>query len=101
MTFTPTTLILDAMERATILVTVQAPKTAQLGQHFSGPLIVRGCLDHFARVDITIADCAGSNCCDIDVADCQDQVHHWYDHFYCARPCRNLRTPGVKEGRDG
>jgi hypothetical protein len=21
------------------------------------------------------------------VEDCPDLLHHWYDHFYCNRPC--------------
>lgn len=101
MTFAPTTLILDPQDRATILVTVHAPDSVKLGQRFSAPLIVRGCLDHFARVDITISDCARQNCCDVVVDDCPDNVHHWYDHFYCPRPCRNLRVPGAGEVKDG
>lgn len=101
MTFSPTTLMLDPMERATILVTVHAPDSVKLGQRFSAPVIIRGCVDHFARVEVTITDCAGRNCCDVAVDDCADHVHHWYDHFYCPRPCRNLRVPGVAEVRDG
>ncbi len=101
MTFSPTTLILDPIERATILVTVQAPNTLKVGERFSGPIIVRGCLDHFARVDITITECPGAKCCDVVVDDCQDQVHHWYDHFYCPRPCQSVRVPGTREVTNG
>lgn len=101
MTFAPTTLILDPIERATILVTVHAPDSVKLGQRFSAPIIVRGCLDHFVRVEITISDCIVQNCCDVVVDDCPDNVHHWYDHFYCPRPCRNVRVPGTAEVKDG
>ena len=94
MTFAPTTFILGPQERATVLVTVHVPAAAHVGQRFSTPLIIRGCLDHFARIEIAIADCAGARtCCDVCVDDCQDQIHHWYDHFYCPRPCHNLRLP--------
>ena len=96
MTFSPTTLLLDPIERATILVTVQAPATVKVGEAFSAPIIIRGCLNHFVRVDVTITDCSGKNCCDVVVDDCQDQIHHWYDHFYCPRPCQNLRVPGTR-----
>ena len=26
---------------------------------------------------------------ELTVEDCPDLVHHWYDHFYCPRPCPN------------
>ena len=96
MTISPTTLLLGPQERATVLVTVQAPATAKLGEMLSGPLIIRGCVDHFVRVEVTITDCTGRNACDVAVNDCQDQIHHWYDHFYCPRPCRTVRTPGIR-----
>jgi len=96
MTFAPTALLLDPQERATMLVTVHVPTTAPLGHSFSAPLIIRGCRDHYARVEIKVNDCAGArNCCDVCVDDCADQIHHWYDHFYCPRPCRNVRVPGT------
>jgi hypothetical protein len=101
MTFSPTALFLDPMERATILVTVHVPDKVPLGHRFSAPIIVRGCRDHFVRVGITVSDCAGRNCCDVMVDDCADNMHHWYDHFYCPRPCRNVRDPtgaGVRNG---
>ena len=25
----------------------------------------------------------------VEVEDCPDLIHHWYDHFYCQRPCLN------------
>lgn len=90
MTFAPTTLVLGPQERATIAVTLRVPDAVKAGQSFVASLLVRGCLDHVARVDISIAECAVRNCCDIVVNDCPDNIHHWYDHFYCQRPCRNL-----------
>lgn len=90
--FEPTTLIVDPQERQTFLVTVRVPDGVKPGQFLSGPLLVRGCLDHFARIEVTVAECAGGACCDIHVNDCPDHIHHWYDHFYCPRPCRNLST---------
>ncbi|MEP7347781.1 MAG: hypothetical protein ABI877_21100 [Gemmatimonadaceae bacterium] len=101
MSFSPTTLILDPIERATILVTVHLPNGLNPGDRLSGPIIIRGCRDHYARVEVTVADCAGKNTCDVVVDDCPDNIHHWYDHFYCPRPCRNARTPGTKGVNDG
>jgi hypothetical protein len=101
MSFSPTSLILDPMERMTMLVTIHVPDNVTMGYRFSAPIIIRGCRDHFIRLEIAISDCSGANCCDITVNDCADNVHHWYDHFYCARPCRTSRDTtggGVKDG---
>jgi hypothetical protein len=24
---------------------------------------------------------------EVEIEDCPDLIHHWYDHFYCERPC--------------
>lgn len=96
--FEPTTLVVGPQERATFVVTVRVPDGVKPGQTASGPLIVRGCLDHFARIEVGVRECAGQTCCDIDVKDCPDHIHHWYDHFYCPRPCRNLTNREVKDG---
>ena len=101
MTFSPTTLFLDPQEVATIVVTMHLPPTASLGQRFSAPIIIRGCVDHFVRIEIAVTDCAGKSCCDVSVKDCADNIHHWYDHFYCARPCHNIRVPGTVGVKDG
>lgn len=101
LTLSPTSLYLDPQETDTIAVTVHLPQTAQVGQRFAGPIIIRGCVDHFLRVGITVADCSGQSCCDVMVKDCADNIHHWYDHFYCARPCRSARVPGMVGVKDG
>ncbi len=99
--FTPTTLLVDPQERATIVVSVQAPEWAKAGERLSGPVIVRGCRDHFVRVEIVVADCTTAACCDFAIDDCADRVHHWYDHFYCMRPCNTPRRPTTAGARDG
>ncbi|MCC6316995.1 MAG: hypothetical protein IT361_04815 [Gemmatimonadaceae bacterium] len=100
LTFTPTALVLDPQESATFLVTVHVPDKVPIGQRLSAPLIVRGCNNHFVRLEVLVTDCAGRTCCDVAIDDCPDHVHHWYDHFYCPRPCLNPRLPGTV-GRDG
>jgi hypothetical protein len=27
----------------------------------------------------------------VEVEDCPDLIHHWYDHFYCDRPCTDRK----------
>jgi len=103
MTFTPTALILYPQERATLLVTLQVPAAVPIGRAFSTALVIRGCRDHFARIELAVGDCVGGarNCCDVCVDDCADQIHHWYDHFYCARPCNTVRPPDKRQSGNG
>ncbi len=96
MIFTPTTLIVGPQEHATFVVRVHVPDEAKPGRSFSAPIIVHGCNDHFARLELTVAECAQRICCDVEVNDCPDNLHHWYDHFYCPRPCRNSRLEQVR-----
>ncbi len=93
MTFVPTHMALHPQERATFVARVQVPTEVKPGTSLTGPLLVLGCIDHFVRLEVTVAECAaGELCCDIAIDDCQDQIHHWYDHFYCARPCHRTRV---------
>jgi hypothetical protein len=34
-------------------------------------------------------------CNEVEINDCPDMIHHWYDHFYCHRHCQDQRTPGI------
>ena len=94
--FEPTSTYIGPQESATLVVTVRVPDGVQLGSRISGPIILRGCVDHFIRLSVIVDKCTGVTCCDVNVSDCADNIHHWYDHFYCARPCRNVT--GDKEG---
>ncbi|MEO7104470.1 MAG: hypothetical protein ABI311_13810 [Gemmatimonadaceae bacterium] len=93
LSFAPTVLVLDAQERATFAVQLKVPEDMSVGKRLSGPLLLRGCRDHFVRLDVTVSDCGGMAVCDVAINDCADNVHHWYDHFYCPRPCNVQRVP--------
>ncbi len=101
MSFSPTTLFLDPQDAATSTVTVHLPPTVAHGQRYTAPIIIRGCVDHFVRVEIAVTDCTDKKGCDVTVKDCTDNIHHWYDHFYCPRPCRTHRVPGTAGVKDG
>lgn len=99
LSFEPTTLVLGPQEHASFRVVVRAPDGAKPGAGVAGPLLIRGCRDHFAQLAVRVGDCAQAPCCDLVVRDCPDHVHHWYDHFYCPRPCRQGRyTRDVQDG---
>jgi hypothetical protein len=102
LSFYPTSIVMEPMERNLMLVKIQAPDQASIGASQVVPIIIRGCRDHYIRLEVTIADCANvTQCCDMLVEDCPDHVHHWSDHFYCARPCRSVRDPAGGGVRDG
>jgi hypothetical protein len=96
--FDPTTLVIDPQGTGTFRVVVRVPDTVKPGQRLSGPVLIRGCMDHFVKLDVVVADCAAGGCCRAHVNDCPDHIHHWYDHFYCYRPCRNKTTRDPKDG---
>jgi hypothetical protein len=96
--FEPTTLVVDPQSCETFLVTVRVPDHVKPGQRIAGPVVVRGCNDHYVRLEITVDECAGHACCDVCIRDCADHIHHWYDHFYCPRPCRNVIQRDPKDG---
>ncbi len=86
-TVTPSSLSLGPMERGFAVASVAMPADAAFGQEREVLLWVRGCHDHFLRWTVKVAR-RGADCChEVDVDDCPDLIHHWYDHFYCDRPC--------------
>lgn len=86
-TVTPSSLSLGPMERGFAVASGTLPADSAIGQEFEMLLWVRGCQDHYLRWTVKVAR-RGTDCChEVDVDDCPDLIHHWYDHFYCERPC--------------
>jgi hypothetical protein len=77
----PATLQLGPMERGVVTVS-QEVKDGQ--EHL---IWVHGCHDHFIRWTVETAKRGSDSCHELEVEDCPDYLHHWYDHFYCAHPC--------------
>ncbi|MDQ3670206.1 MAG: hypothetical protein M3377_08025 [Actinomycetota bacterium] len=82
----PAQLALGPMERGLATVTLGLPASASSGESREVLVWVLGCHDHYARW--TVKASGGSDAChELEVDDCPNLVHHWYDHFYCERPC--------------
>jgi hypothetical protein len=94
-TISPPSLTLGPMERATISACVAIPEDAKTGEKRESLLWVRGCKEHYLRWTVSVGTVGVDSCHEVEVCDCPDLVHHWYDHFYCARPCPHDRTPGT------
>jgi hypothetical protein len=84
--FSPTQLSLGPMERGFASASVVLPADPP-GGRMDILLWVRGCKVHYVRWTIKVASRAGTCCHEVDIEDCPDYIHHWYDHFYCERPC--------------
>jgi hypothetical protein len=87
-TVAPKTVSLGPLEREVLTASLEIDATAVSGTELEVLLWVRGCVDHVLRWTVRVSSHAKNSCHELDVDDCQDYVHHWYDHFYCARPCR-------------
>ena len=86
---TPASLTVPAYLTETVVVSLDIPATAKEGETRTMVVWVRGCYVHYLRWTIDVT-CKNASCCsDVHVDDCPDLVHHWYDHFYCNRPCPN------------
>ena len=89
-TVNPALLELEPFRRGRLTVSFVAPATSSDGESKELLVFVHGCKSYYVRWTIRTSN-RGCDCChEIDVADCPDQIHHWYDHFYCQRACRPL-----------
>jgi hypothetical protein len=88
---TPGSVTLGPYEDATVVLSLDVPTAAKEGEREKAVVWVRGCYVHYLRWTVAVT-CKNANCCsDVSVEDCPDLVHHWYDHFYCERPCPHQR----------
>lgn len=90
----PDKLSVDPMRHQASVVSIAVPADASFGQEFEELIWVHGCREHFLRWTVKVAR-RGADCChEVEVSDCPDLIHHWYDHFYCDRPCSDRDARG-------
>ena len=82
----PASLNLGPLEEGEIVLSWEVPAAATKGQTQKSLVRIHGCKEWYFRWTVEVADgeCAAT---DIEIEDCPDLIHHWYDHFYCPRPC--------------
>jgi hypothetical protein len=81
-----TTITLGSMERTVVEAVYTIPtSTPAIGTELL--LWIRGCKLHYLRWRIKLGLISANTCYEVEVKDCPDLIHHWYDHFYCPRPC--------------
>jgi hypothetical protein len=83
----PSGVAIGPLERATIELSVSVPADAKAGETLESLVRIHGCREYFLRWKVIVGALGRSSCHEIHVEDCPDLLHHWYDHFYCPRPC--------------
>lgn len=92
LSFSATEVDLGPMECGEIHVSYLIPAGSPVGKRVELLMWVRGCRLHFLRWKIVVGVIGANTCYEVDVKDCPDLIHHWYDHFYCPRPCLEDRA---------
>lgn len=86
----PASLGLGPLEEGVVTLSLEVPAGATKGQTQKSLVWIHGCKEHYLRWTVEVA-ASGVMCSatEVEVEDCPDLIHHWYDHFYCERPCPN------------
>lgn len=87
-TIEPPVLNLGPLERGWISVSYSVAATSNDGECTDLLLFVQGCNRFYLRWNIRTSKRGCACCHEVDVEDGPDLIHHWYDHFYCQRPCQ-------------
>jgi hypothetical protein len=82
-----TTINLAAMARTEVTITYTIPTgtTADPGTEIL--LWILGCRLHFQRWIVKLGKISADTDQQVWVKDGPENLHHWYDHFYCPHPC--------------
>lgn len=86
-TVSPASLTLEPFQRGVITVSYTVPAGSNNGDSTEIRVFVLGCKSYFLRWTVQTSTRGCACCHEIDIEDCPDLIHHWYDHFYCQRPC--------------
>lgn len=93
--FSATQLTLTPMERGSLKVAYTIPASLSSGPGTEILLWIHGCRLHFLRWTIKLGPVSGDTNYEVCVNDGPEYLHHWYDHFYCPRPCSSdQKVPG-------
>jgi len=83
--FDPAVLDVAPFESGETRVTVELPMHED--RTYDQAIRSRGCRIHRVRWRIHAGREARCECPSLCLIDGPDPIHHWYDHFYCPRPC--------------
>jgi hypothetical protein len=93
----PAKLVLEPLERASVEIRILVPAETKPGEKLESVVRIYGCREYYLRWVVSVGTIGFNSHHEIEVEDCPDLIHHWYDHFYCHRPCRHQQTPSPLE----
>ncbi|MBV9248455.1 MAG: hypothetical protein JO227_04315 [Acetobacteraceae bacterium] len=86
--FSATSIALGPKERTLVTATIAIPSSqAPQSAPYDVVIWVRGCREHYLRWIVRITAESRTCCYEVDIDDEPNYIVHWYDHFYCPRPC--------------
>ena len=92
-TVDPASIQLGPIRRGCLTVSYTVPPSSNDCQPIEILVWLHGCKSYYVRWTVQTSH-RGCECChEIEVEDCPDLIHHWYDHFYCQRSCQPARPP--------
>jgi hypothetical protein len=80
---------IPALDHRTFTLSVQVPQNTASGPVVDVLVVIRGCRTYYLRWKVSVGTIGCCACSEIRIDDGPDLIHHWYDHFYCQRPCPN------------
>jgi hypothetical protein len=98
------TFVLDPKVRRTVTATFDAASDDgdKCHKELEALVWVLGCRYNYLRWAIHVGHHEEPCCREFEVQDGPDYVLHWYDHFYCPRPCFGPSTiPGPQPAPEG
>ncbi|HUN43488.1 MAG TPA: hypothetical protein VMU81_24600 [Acetobacteraceae bacterium] len=95
-TFSASAFTLAAKQRQLVTATFTMPAGSPPGNEYDLVIWVRGCRDHYLRWTLHLAAKSYRCCYEACIDDAPDYIVHWYDHFYCQRPCPNANRVGAQ-----
>jgi hypothetical protein len=84
---TTTTVTLAAMARTEVTITYAIPSGTTANPGTEILLWIQGCRLHFQRWIVKLGTVSADTDHEVHVKDGPENLHHWYDHFYCPHPC--------------
>jgi hypothetical protein len=89
--FTPASVALGPKERTIVHAEFTAPNAPG---RYEAVIWITVCSDHYLRWTIEVGEKNCPCCFEVSVDDTPDYVDHWYDHFYCPKPCPGIHGKG-------